>query len=340
MEKKILDSLRGQSAHPVPIWLMRQAGRYLPEYRQLRQKAGGFMDLCLTPDLATEVTLQPVRRFGLDAAILFSDILMVPHGLGGRVEFHEGQGPLLQPLGELPPVFNPQRFAERTAPIMQTLRQVKEQLDPGVALIGFAGAPWTVACYMLQGKGGDEFRQARSQAYANPARLASLLDVLVEATTNYLINQIEAGADIVQIFDSWAGLVPPENFDAWVIQPTRRITDMLRVRFPNLPVIGFPRGAGLMIESYADQTGVTALGLDSSVPLAFARDKLQTRLPVQGNLDPMALLAGGAALREGVQRILEHLGSGPLIFNLGHGVIKETPPEHVAELVDLVRAHG
>lgn len=337
--KPLLRALRGEELSPPPIWLMRQAGRYLPEYRELRQQAANFLELCFTPALAAEATLQPIRRYAFDAAILFSDILVVAHALGQDVNFKEGEGPVLSPIrsaGELQQL-SLDAVAERLAPVSATVERVAALLPPDVALIGFAGAPWTVASYMVEGGSSRDFAAVKSWAFADPAGFTELIDLLVEATVIYLTGQIRAGAEVIQLFDSWAGVLPEAAFRRWVIEPTRRIVTALKEQFPPVPVIGFPRGAGLMYRAYFTETGVAALGLDTTVPPAIARKTLQSLGPVQGNLDPCLLVAGGEAMAQGVQAILEAFGAGPFVFNLGHGILPGTPPEHVAALVELVR---
>jgi uroporphyrinogen decarboxylase len=338
-DKPLLRALAGQTLARPPVWLMRQAGRYLPEYRALRAQAGGFLDLCLNPALAAEVTLQPVRRFGMDGAILFSDILIVPYGLTQPVGFKEGEGPVLEPIRTAAELarLQPAGFAARVAPVMETVRQVRAALPPGVTLIGFAGAPWTVATYMIEGGSSREFARAKRWLYGDPAGFAALIDLLVATTVEYLCLQIEAGAEAVQLFDSWAGALAPPAFARWVAQPNAAIIAAVKARHPDIPVILFPRGAGA---NYASVTGLgaAALGLDTSVPLEWARAQLQPHATLQGNLDPQVLVTGGAALADEIARIRAALGGGPFIFNLGHGIVPETPPEHVAELVRLVRA--
>jgi uroporphyrinogen decarboxylase len=318
---------------------MRQAGRYLPEYRELREKVGGFLDLCLTPEFAAEATLQPIRRFGLDAAILFSDILIVPYGLGQKLEYRDGEGPVLAPVRSLREFdrLDGRDLAERLAPVWRTVERVKPALGADTALIGFAGGPWTVATYMVEGGASRDFAAVKGWAISDPKGFSVLIDRLVEATILYLRGQITAGADAIQLFDSWAGILCESEFRRWVIEPTKRIVAALRMAFPSLPVIGFPRGAGLMYRAYFRETGVTALGLDPTVPLGVARTNLQAIGPVQGNLDPVTLLEGGAAMAREAATILESLGGGPFIFNLGHGVLPNTPPDHVRRLVAQVR---
>jgi uroporphyrinogen decarboxylase len=337
--KPMLRSLAGEIAARPPVWLMRQAGRYLPEYRKLRGEVASFLDLCYTPDLAVEVTLQPIRRYGLDAAIIFSDILVVPDALGQKVAFHEGEGPVLEPIRNDDQVarLSPQRIHERLAPVYETVRRLSRALPPETALIGFAGAPWTVATYMVEGGTSRSFHNVQLWAYRDPAGFSKLIDCLVEATIEYLSAQIAAGVEIVQLFDSWAGVLPEEGFKHWVVEPTGRIVAALRRRHPSVPIIGFPRGAGLLYREYFAATGVTALGLDTTVPLSVARNTLQKLGPVQGNLDPLLLVAGGAAMLAATRVVAAALAHGPFVFNLGHGIVPETPPEHVAALVAALR---
>jgi uroporphyrinogen decarboxylase len=334
--KPLLRALGGERLARPPWWLMRQAGRYLPEYRALRARAAGFIEFCLNPELAAEATLQPVRRFGMDAAILFADILLVPQVLGQRVEFGE-DGPVLDPLVEETGI----RGLHRTGfsgldPVNETVRRCRAALPPETALIGFAGAPWTVATYMVEGGSSRDFRRVKAWAYRDPEGFAELIELITDATVIYLSSQIAAGADVVQLFDSWAGVLPEVGFERWVIEPTRRIAARLKESFPSVPIIGFPRGAGLLYQRYATESGVAAVGLDTTVPTRFARDHLQARIVVQGNLDPVALLAGGSVMQEAVREIRRDLGGGPFIFNLGHGVLPQTPPEHVAALARLL----
>jgi uroporphyrinogen decarboxylase len=339
-QKLLLAALRGERTERVPFWFMRQAGRYLSEYRRLRAQAGGFLDLCLDPTLATEVTLQPVARFGMDAAILFSDILMVPHGLGQPVTFTEGEGPKLDRLieGERLPTLDRAAFAARLAPVYDTVAELVPRLPDGCALIGFAGAPWTVATYMIEGGTSRDFGRTKERAYHDPAWFAGLIGLLVEATVEHLSAQIRAGAEAVQLFDSWAGALSPAAFERWSIAPTRAIVAALRERHPVVPIIGFPRAAGAGYLDYAAGTGVNAIGLDTSVPCRWAARELQGRAALQGNLDPQLLAIGGAAMLEETEAILEALGKGPFVFNLGHGIVPETPVEHVAQLSQRLRA--
>jgi uroporphyrinogen decarboxylase len=337
--KPILRALAGKAGQPVPVWLMRQAGRYLPEYRAVRQRVGGFLELCLTPELAAEVTLQPLRRFPFDAAIVFSDILITPYVLGQPVRFAEGEGPLLDPVRSVADLsrLSTSRNEKAMEAVATTLNLVKAQLPEAVALIGFAGAPWTVASYMVEGGGSKDFSAVKAWAYGDPQGFQRLMDLLVEVTTDYLIRQIEAGADVLQIFDSWVGVLPEAELLRWGLAPTMEIVRRVKAAKPATPIILFPRGAGLHYRRYAEQAEVNALCLDTTTPPQWAARELQQRMAVQGNLDPVALLAGGAAMRDATTAILEVFGSAPFIFNLGHGILPETPIDHVAELCRIVR---
>jgi uroporphyrinogen decarboxylase len=330
--------LDGAVVQPPPIWLMRQAGRYLPEYRAVRAKAGGFLDLCFNPELAAEVTLQPITRFDLDAAILFSDILVVPFALGREVWFVEGEGPRLQPIDE-DGIDGLDRIGveARLAPVLETVRRVRQALDDSKTLIGFCGAPWTVATYMIAGRGTPDQAPARRFAIEREAAFARLIEALVEASVAYLVGQIQAGADIVQIFDTWAGVLGEEDFERWCIQPTAEIVRRLKAIEPQARVIGFPKGAGLRLARYVEATGIDAVSIDWTVPLGYARDQLQAKVAVQGNLDPLILVAGGEALDRAVDRILMALSPGRFVFNLGHGIVPQTPIENVERLVARVR---
>ena len=334
----VVEVLKGSTAFPPPIWMMRQAGRYLPEYREMRKTAGSFLDLCYSPDFAVEVTLQPIRRFGFDASILFSDILVVPHALGRDLRFEEGRGPLMTPIqpDEIARL-DGSRFHEHLAPVYETVRRLRSALPPETTLIGFCGAPWTIATYMIAGHGTTDQAPARLFSFQYPDLFEQMLNTVADHSADYLIRQIEEGADVVQIFDSWSGVLDEVSFERWCVKPVARIVAKVRARFPDVPIIGFPKGAGTLYGQYRQKTGVTALGLDWSVPLSQAAG-LQRDGAVQGNLDPMRLVAGGEALREGVAVILEQLGSGPLIFNLGHGITPQTPIPHVQAMVDQVRA--
>ncbi len=337
--KRLLVALSGQSVSPPPIWLMRQAGRYLPEYREVRGKVASFLGLCLNPELAAEVTLQPLRRFDLDAVIVFSDILIVPYALGQKVEFIEGEGPRLEPVRDVRSfaLLDCAKAPELLAPVYATLERVRAALPPAIPVIGFCGAPWTVATYMIEGGGSKDQAEARLLAYRDPGLFQRLIDLLVEVSIDYLLGQVSAGASVLQIFDSWAGSLPDDGFARWCIEPTRTIVRRLKAEAPGVPVIGFPRGAGVLTEAYVTETGVDAIGCDTSLPLSWIRDRLQPQIPVQGNLDPVILLAGEPALERRVEETLSALGGGPFIFNLGHGILPQTPPEHVARLISLVK---
>lgn len=338
-KKKLLRVLAGEAVWPPPIWLMRQAGRYLPEYRALRAQAGDFIGLCTTPELATEATLQPVRRFGMDAAILFADILLLPWALGHGLAFLEGEGPVLPRLVDESGVaaLDRGRLAGAVAPILETVRRVREALGEATAMIGFAGAPFTVACYMIEGGGSKDFAATRRMAYEQPELFARLMTVLTEATIDYLAAQIAAGAEAVMLFDSWAGILAPGLFRLHVTAPARRITRALRLRYPETPVIGFPRLAGVMLGDYAVMSGAQGFGMDTAMDPGRAQWLVPRSAALQGNLDPMALATGGGAMEEETASILLAMRGRPFIFNLGHGVVPQTPPAHVARLVEQVR---
>lgn len=344
MTGKLHQTLTGQTFARPAIWLMRQAGRYLPEYLETRKKAGSFLDLCYNPSLATEVTMQPIRRFGFDAAILFSDILVVPHALGQPLDFLADHGPV---LGDLPN-FNDgasqdlSQFHVNLSPVYEAVSSIRNELDSegfkDTDLIGFSGSPWTLACYMIEKKGSKDFAKTRSSALSDPQQFSFLIDLLTQAVSSYLVRQIESGANIIQLFDSWAGVLSPDQFRKWVIGPTAKIVANIRKKHPQTPIIGFPRGAAFLYQDYIRQTGVTALGMDTQVPPEYACENLQTLCPVQGNLDPMVLRAGGKELDLQTAHILEALGRKPFIFNLGHGIDKETPIAHVENLVKRIRS--
>ncbi len=336
--KPLLDVLAGYRHVPPPIWMMRQAGRYLPEYRRIREQAGSFLNLCLDPKLAAEVTLQPIRRFDFDAAILFADILLVPYALGQELTFVEGEGPRLAPrIGPENLAALRERLDIRAlASVFETVRLVRDQLDPAVALLGFCGAPWTVATYMAGGGGSSDQAAAKHFAYLDPSGFGNLMARLIEASVDYLVAQFEAGVDAVQIFDTWSGALSPEEFDRWCIEPAAQIAGRLRDRVPGARIIGFPRGAGTSLRRYVDRVPVSAISLDWTVDRAFSRD-IQSQVPIQGNLDPHALLAGGVALDRAVDVILEAFADGPFIFNLGHGILSNTPVSHVERMLARVR---
>ncbi|MGC2076714.1 MAG: uroporphyrinogen decarboxylase [Xanthobacteraceae bacterium] len=339
MIKPIVRALQGECQSVPPIWLMRQAGRYLPEYRAIRQKTANFFDLCFTPELAAEVTLQPVRRFAFDAAILFSDILVIPHALGQHVSFEQAGGPRLDALKEPAALGKLRREIDQAvlAPVYDAIERVKIKLPIEVALLGFCGAPWTLATYMIAGMGTPDQLPARAFAYRHPEAFATLINLLVDASANYLIRQLQAGVDAVQIFDTWAGILPQEEFDTYCVEPCAKIVAKVRKAIPAAKIIGFPRGAGTNLKKYAAVSGVDAVGLDWMIDFGFARDEIQSRRPIQGNLDPLALLVGGRTLDAAIDRIIEAFGGGPFIFNLGHGVLPDTPLAHVERLVSRVR---
>jgi uroporphyrinogen decarboxylase len=318
---------------------MRQAGRYLPEYRALRERAGGFLDLCFTPEMAVEATLQPIRRFGFDAAILFSDILVVPHALGRTVTFEAGEGPRLDPLDDAGKLNALREAADEAvfAPVYEAVRRVKRDLPSGVALLGFCGAPWTVATYMVAGRGTPDQAPARLMAYREPQAFARMIDILTAVSSRYLVAQLRAGADAVQIFDTWAGVLPPAEFARWCIAPVRTIITNVRAEIPDAKIIGFPRGAGASLGHYVNEVPVNAVSIDWMAEPGFVREHVQAKVAVQGNLDPLVLLAGGAALDRAIDGILENFLAGPFIFNLGHGILPETPIAHVEQTLRRIR---
>ena len=335
--KPLLAVLRGERREPPPVWLMRQAGRYLPEYRALRATKDGFLGLAYDPEAAAEVTLQPLRRFAFDGAILFSDILIVPHAIGQHLEFVAGEGPRLSPPLMNATLESLQPAMEHLEPIYATVARVKAALSPETTFLGFAGSPWTVATYMVAGQGSREQSEARRLAYLEPVRFQAIIERIEEVTLIYLSGQIEAGVDAVQLFDSWSGSLAPSEFEQWVIAPTARLVRALKARHPQIPIIGFPKGAGGKLVAYAEQTGVDAVGLDETVDPAWADAVLPPGLPVQGNLDPLALIAGGDTLRAAVERIRAAFPTRPHSFNLGHGIQQDTPIAHVEQLVALLK---
>jgi uroporphyrinogen decarboxylase len=339
--KPFLEVLSGRRQPVPPIWMMRQAGRYLPEYRELRAKAGGFLDLCFTPEYAVEVTLQPIRRFSFDAAIIFSDILVIPYALGRSVRFEVGEGPRLDPLEtpEKVATLAPQADFSKLEPVYEALRRVRRELNPNIALIGFCGAPWTVATYMVAGQGTPDQAPARMMAYRHPEAFSKIIDVLVENSIQYLLGQLRAGADVLQIFDTWAGVLPPREFTRWSTEPTRRIVEGVRAKIPDAKIIGFPRGAGALLPGYVEATGVDAVSIDWAAEPSLIRERVQSRVAVQGNLDPLVLIAGGAALDRAIDDVLSNYAGGRLIFNLGHGIQPETPIAHVEQMIKRVRAY-
>ena len=335
----MLATLKGERQSVPPIWLMRQAGRYLPEYRALREEKGGFLALAMDSDAAAEITLQPIRRFGMDGAILFSDILIVPMALGQDLWFETGEGPRLAPTVQARNVLDAlQPDAEALEPVYGTVRRVAALLPFQTTFLGFAGSPWTVATYMIAGQGSREQAEARRLAYRDPELMRALMTRIADCTIEYLLGQIEAGVEAVQLFDSWSGSLSPAQFEQWVIAPTARIVAALHQRAPGVPVIGFPKGAGGKLPAYARETGVDAIGVDETVDPVWAHASLPANLPVQGNLDPLALIAGGPTLESAVDRILLAFSERPHIFNLGHGILPDTPIAHVEQLLARVRS--
>lgn len=337
-DKLLLKALKGETLPRPPVWFMRQAGRYLPEYRTERAKGGSFLDLCYSPERAIEVTLQPIRRFGFDAAILFSDILVIPDALGQEVRFEENLGPVLSPcITDREGISRLNYRSEKLAPVFETVRGLRKALPEDVTLIGFAGAPWTVASYMVAGQGSRDQAVARQWAYAEPEAFTELIAKLVSATAEYLIAQVRAGAEVLQIFDTWAGSLPEMEFRRWCIAPMRQLVEQIRLECPDIPIIGFPKGAGPLYGEYLLLTGVKGISIDASLPVEFARDLLQPHAVIQGNLDPLLLVRGGKPMLDEAERILQILGKAPFIFNLGHGIVPQTPPQHVQELVQFVK---
>jgi uroporphyrinogen decarboxylase len=337
VNRPLLNVLQGKRQDVPPIWLMRQAGRYLPEYRALRAQKGGFLELVNDSDAAAEVTLQPIKRFGFDGAILFSDILVIPHALGQDLWFEEGEGPRLAPKLVDHALSALLKVPERLQPVYGTVARVRDQLPSGTTFLGFAGSPWTVATYMVAGQGSKEQAEARRYAYRDPSGFEAIIDAIIDLTVDYLSGQIDAGVDAVQLFDSWSGSLSPQQFEQWVIAPTVKIVAALRTRHPNTPIIGFPKGAGGKLPAYARETGVDALGLDETVDPVWANAHLPEGLPVQGNLDPLALITGGEVLTSAIDRILGSFPDRPHVFNLGHGILPDTPIAHVEQLLVHVR---
>ena len=338
MAKRLMRVLNGEAVWPPPVWLMRQAGRYLPEYRTVRANAGDFITLSTTPAMATEVTLQPLRRFGMDAAILFSDILMVPWALGQGLSFRAGEGPVLPPIRDVAGFakLDPKRVPAAISPILETVRRVRAEVGDA-ALIGFAGSPFTVACYMVEGRGSRDFGEVRALAYRDPVLFDGLIDLLVETTILYLCSQIDAGAEVVMLFDSWAGVLAPEQFRRYVIAPTKKIVAAVKARHPDVPIVGFPRLAGMMLGEYVGRTGVNGVGLDTSVDPVNAMKLVDPAVALQGNLDPLLLVNGGPSLAKEARAIRDAFRERPHIFNLGHGIVPQTPPDHVGVLLDAIR---
>ncbi len=335
----ILQVLQGKQTRRPPIWLMRQAGRYLPEYREIRSTAPSFLEFCYTPRLAVEATLQPIRRFGFDAAILFSDILVIPDALGQKVSFETGEGPRLNPIDSIQGIqaLDANVSLDRLGPVYETIERVRAKLSDETALLGFCGAPWTVASYMIAGKGTPDQAPARLFAYKHPDIFEALIDIITEASIKYLIAQLKAGVDAVQIFDSWAGVLPAGEFESWCYKPVEKIVAEVRKAIPNAPIIAFPRGSGVHLPKIAKIEGLSGIGLDTSVDPAWASKEVQSILPVQGNLDPLALLAGGKRLDQSIDYIIKNLSQAPFIFNLGHGILPPTPIENVVQLIKRVK---
>ncbi|NOU02257.1 MAG: uroporphyrinogen decarboxylase [Novosphingobium sp.] len=337
MSALLLRTLRGENAAERPVWLMRQAGRYLPEYRALRAQKGGFLALVYDAEAAAEITLQPIRRFGFDGAILFSDILIVPYAMGQDLEFLVGEGPALSPRLVDTALSALQAVPERLDPIYETVKLVRAQLPADKTMLGFAGSPWTIATYMVNGEGSRDQHETRAMAYRDPAAFQAIIDAVVAVTADYLAGQIAAGAEAVQLFDSWAGSLAPAEFERWVIAPNAAIVSAIKARFPDVPVIGFPKGAGEKLAAYARETGVDAVGIDETIDPLWAAKTLPAGLPVQGNLDPLLLLAGGDELERQALRILDAFADRPHVFNLGHGIGQTTPVENVGQLLSVVR---
>ena len=337
--KPFLRALRGETITPPPCWFMRQAGRYLPEYREIRSTTDNFLDFCFSPELAVEATRQPLRRYRFDAAILFSDILVIPHGLGQHVTFKKGEGPVLDELKTAQDIakLEVSMVMGRLSPVMEIIRKISFGLNEQTALIGFAGAPFTVAFYMIEGRSGTDGTKTCRWAAERPDEFTALIDILCAATSAYLIEQVNHGAEVLQLFDSWAGLLPESQFRKWVIEPNQHIVEAVRRIHPDVPIIGFPRNAGVLYRDFVQETGVQGISIDATVPLNWAATELLPLCTVQGNLDNHLLLGGGVAMENEVRKILSILGNGPFIFNLGHGILPSTPPEHVGRAVDIIR---
>ncbi|MFM2372637.1 MAG: hypothetical protein RIS85_2359 [Pseudomonadota bacterium] len=337
MPGPLLDTLKGANLSRRPIWLMRQAGRYLPEYRALRAERGGFLALVYDTDAAAEVTVQPIRRFGFDGAILFSDILIVPYAMGQDLQFLAGEGPHLSPRLIDATLESLSAVPERLSPIYETVAKVKAQIGPETTLLGFAGSPWTVATYMVAAEGSRDHHDTRAMAYRDPAAFQAIIDAITDVTIEYLSGQVEAGAEGLQLFDSWAGSLAPAQFERWVIAPNAKIAAEMQRRYPHVPIIGFPKGAGEKLAAYARETGVNAVGVDETIDPLWAAREIPAHLPVQGNLDPLLLLSGGPDLEKQTHRVLDAFADRPHVFNLGHGIGQHTPIEHVEALLKIVR---
>ena len=339
MEKPLIEALKGEALDIPPVWLMRQAGRYLPEYRETRAKAPDFLTFCYTPELAIEATLQPIRRFAMDGAIIFSDILVIPDALGQTVKFVEGKGPVLDPLETAEAIggLHLEGVTAKLAPVYEALAGVKGELPPTTALIGFAGAPWTIATYMIEGGSSRDFARVKSWAYGDPASFQRLIDLLVTAISDHLIAQVKAGAEVLQIFDSWAGVLPDKAFWEWSIKPIKAIVERVKEACPEALIIGFPNRSGILYQPFTRETGIDGVSMDATVPVDWAVRALQDYATLQGNLDPVMLLTGGKVMQDAARAICDRLKEGPFIFNLGHGVLPQTPPDNVARLVECVR---
>ncbi|MEX0695321.1 MAG: uroporphyrinogen decarboxylase [Rhodospirillales bacterium] len=338
-EKPFIRVFAGEVVSPPPVWMMRQAGRYLPEYKKVRAGISSFLEFCYTPEAAVEVTLQPLRRFAFDASIVFADILVIPDALGQKVEFREGTGPVLEPIRDKPglAVLDVEAVVKNLAPVFETLRRLSAEIPKTTGLIGFAGSPWTVAVYMVEGRGRTECERARAWAYRAPDEFQILMDILVDATSRYLIEQVRAGAEVLQLFDSWAGVLSVDQFRTLVIEPTRKIVENVKAAAPDVPIIGFPRQSGVMIPEYVEKTGVDGVSLDHGVPLEWAIRAVPDQCVLQGNLDNRLLVVGGKTLDRAVDDILRLTEGRRFIFNLGHGVVPETPPDHVQQVIDRIR---
>ena len=337
-DKLLIRALNGEITERVPFWFMRQAGRYLPEYMKLREKAGSFLDLAYNSEFATEVTLQPLKRFNMDGAILFSDILVIPHALGQELAFRKGEGPVLTPVNNIKTLdaLSMDGMHDHLSPVYQTISNLSKKLPSEVALIGFAGAPWTVATYMVGGRGSKDQAETRLMAYQDRRTFSKLIDLLINSTSEYLIKQVDHGAEALQIFDSWSGSLPADEFITWCVEPVQKIIENIRKVYPNIPIIGFPKGAGAKLKNYIKKTKVTAVSIDTSMSTSWVRSTIQPLCTVQGNLDPLLLVGGGVALKKAVYHILDHLKDGGHVFNLGHGIIPQTPTENVKLVSDII----
>ncbi|MDG1004930.1 MAG: uroporphyrinogen decarboxylase [Emcibacteraceae bacterium] len=337
-DKLLIRALNGEITERVPFWFMRQAGRYLPEYMKLREKAGSFLDLAYNSEFATEVTLQPLKRFNMDGAILFSDILVIPHALGQELAFRKGEGPVLTPVNNIKTLdaLSMDGMHDHLSPVYQTISNLSKKLPSEVALIGFAGAPWTVATYMVGGRGSKDQAETRLMAYQDRETFSKLIDLLINSTSEYLIKQVDHGAEALQIFDSWSGSLPAGEFITWCVEPVQKIIENIRKVYPNIPIIGFPKGAGAKLKNYIKKTKVTAVSIDTSMSTSWVRSTIQPLCTVQGNLDPLLLVGGGVALKKAVYHILDHLKDGGHVFNLGHGIIPQTPTENVKLVSDII----